>query len=143
MVSEGKLVGGKFAIDLREIKNTDLPEEKQGDLVGHLLSEDFFHVEKYPMASFDLVQVQPVEGSEEGITHELTGNLTMHGEKRSITIPAMVTMEGDQFKATTPKFVIDRTEWGVNYGSNSALGVIKDKAISDELGLEIMLVANK
>jgi len=95
------------------------------------------------MASFDLVQVQPVEGSEEGITHELTGNLTMHGEKRSITIPAMVTMEGDQFKATTPKFVIDRTEWGVNYGSNSALGVIKDKAISDELGLEIMLVANK
>lgn len=142
IVADGNIVGGKFAIDLRNIKNTDIPdEEKAGKLVGHLMSADFFDVEKYPMANFTITQVQPAaEGSEH--THDLTGNLTMKATTKSITIPTTVSMEGDMLKATTPKFTIDRTQWGVSYNNSGIVGIVKDDIINDNIGLEIMLVAN-
>ncbi len=143
IVADNNIVGGKFAIDLRQIQNTDIPdEEKKGKLVGHLMSPDFFDVEKYPMANFTITQVQPAaEGAAH--THDLTGNLTMKDATKSITIPATVTMEGGMLKATTPKFTIDRTEWGVNYNNSGIVGIVKDDIINDNIGLEIMLVANK
>lgn len=143
MVAEGSLVGGKFTMDLRKLTNTDMPAADGGDkLVGHLMSADFFDVEKYPMADFVITQVQPAaEGA--GHTHEVTGNLTMKGESRSITIPATVSMDGGMFKASTPKFTIDRQQWGMTYGASTIAGIAADKVINDEVGLEIMLVANK
>ncbi len=143
IVADNNIVGGKFAIDLREIENTDIPEdEKKAKLVGHLQSPDFFDVEKYPMANFTITQVQPAaEGSE--YTHELTGNLTMKDVTKSITIPATVSMEDDMLKASTAKFTIDRTQWGVNYNNSGIVGIVKDDIINDNIGLEIMLVANK
>jgi polyisoprenoid-binding protein YceI len=142
MVSEGNIVGGKFAINLKDMVSTDLEGQKAADLIGHLQSEDFFHVEKYPMANFVITQVQEAT-NEDGRTHEITGNLNMHGESRSITIPATVSMEGGMLKASTPKFTIDRTQWGVSYNSTGIEGLAKDKIINDNIGLEIMLVANK
>jgi polyisoprenoid-binding protein YceI len=143
MVAEGNIVGGKFSIDLRKMENTDIPEaEKRADLVGHLQGPDFFDTEKYPMADFVITQVQPA-AADAGYSHEITGNLMLKGEKRSITIPASVTMEGGMLKASTEKFTIDRTEWGVSYNNSGIAGLAKDKIINDNIGLEIMLVANK
>jgi polyisoprenoid-binding protein YceI len=143
MVAEGKIVGGKFALDLRKMENTDIDEaEKKAKLIGHLQSADFFDTEKYPMADFVITQVQPASAEAEH-THLITGNLTMKGEQRSITIPASITMEGGMLKATTPKFTIDRNDWGVNYNSSSLEGIAKDNIINDNIGLEITLVAGK
>lgn len=143
MVAEGKVVGGKFSIDLRKIENTDIPEaEKKAKLVGHLQSPDFFDTEQYPMAEFTITQVQPAAAGADH-SHEITGNLMMKGQQRSITIPATVNMEGNMLKASTPKFTIDRNEWGVNYNNSGIAGIAKDNIINDNIGLEIMLVANK
>ncbi|MEM9526990.1 MAG: YceI family protein [Bacteroidota bacterium] len=143
MVAEGELKGGQFSIDLREIKNTDIEDaEKSAKLVGHLHSEDFFDVANHPMAEFTITQIQAAAEGEE-YTHDITGNLTLRGESRSITIPATVSMEGGQLKANTPKFTIDRTEWGVTYKNSGIEGIVKDEIINDNIGLEIMLVANK
>lgn len=143
MVAQGTIVGGKFAIDLRKMENTDIPEaEKKAKLIGHLQSADFFDTENFPMAEFNITQVQPA-ASDASYSHSITGNLTMKGEERSITIPASITMEGGMLKASTPKFTIDRNDWGVNYNSSSLEGIAKDNIINDNIGLEIMLVANK
>ncbi len=143
MVANDNIVGGKFSIDLRKMENTDIPEaEKKAKLIGHLQSPDFFDTEKYPMAEFTITQVQPAE-ADSGHTHNITGNLMMKGQERSITIPAMVSMEGGMLKASTPKFTIDRTEWGVNYNNSGIAGIIKDDIINDNLGLQIELVAGK
>ena len=140
LMTEGdQLVGGTFVIDMTSIKNTDLPEEKQGDLVGHLTSGDFFEIEKFPQATFEIAEVAAVEGNPEQ-THTITGNLTMKDVTKSITIPAVVSMEEGGVSATTPSFVIDRTQWGVMYGS-TATGALKDKAIKDEIALQINLMA--
>jgi len=143
MVAKGNIVGGRFSLDLREMENTDIPDaEKKAKLIGHLQSPDFFDTEKFPMAEFTITQVQPA-AADAGHSHNITGNLMMKGEQRSITIPATVSMEGGMLKASTPKFTIDRTDWGVNYNNSGIAGIIKDDIINDNLGLQIELVAGK
>jgi len=143
-IAGGKLVGGKFTMDIRQLTNTDMPPADGGDkLVGHLKSADFFDVEKFPMASFVITKVQPVDGATDGTTHEISGDLTLKGETRNVTIPTTVSMDGDQFKASSPKFTIDRNDWGIVYGNSTIEGLAKDRVISDDVGLELMIVANK
>jgi polyisoprenoid-binding protein YceI len=134
------VIGGDFAFDMTSIKNTDLPAEKQGDLEGHLMAGDFFEVEKFPGGNFKITDVKA--GSDiEGATHSITGNLKLKGITKSVTLPATVKMSGNELKAVTPPFTIDRTEWDIVYAS-AGIGTIKDKIINDEIGLTLEIVAS-
>ena len=139
-VTDDAVSGGTFTIDMNSMKNTDLPAEKQGDLVGHLSSGDFFEVEKFPTGSFDITGVAATSDVV-GATHTVTGNLTMKGVSKSVSIPANINVTEKAVTAVTPAFTINRTEWGINYGS-TVIGTLKDKAINDEIGLVLQLVAN-
>ncbi|WP_116108605.1 YceI family protein [Lewinella sp. IMCC34191] len=137
-----ELVGGQFTLDITRLENRDLDGEGKGKLEGHLKSGDFFDVENHPTAMFEITGVSPVDDMDE-YNHEITGNLTLKGTSRSITIPAKISMEGDRITATTPDFVIDRTEWGMEYGSGSIAGIAQDNIINDEVGLNLSLIAKK
>ena len=53
-------------------------------------------------------------------------------------------MEGDKLVVTSEEFTIDRTDWDVNYGSKSVFdSLVGDNVISDDIQLEIKVVANK
>ncbi|MEL7220232.1 MAG: YceI family protein [Bacteroidota bacterium] len=134
-VKDGKLVGGKFTIDMKSMENLDLPEDKKANLIGHLSDSDFFEVGTYPTAQFSITGVEEAAG-DDGATHNITGNLSMKDITKSITFPAMVSMADGAVEASTPQFTIDRTQWNVKYGS-TALGVLKDEAIDDMIGLVI------
>jgi polyisoprenoid-binding protein YceI len=139
-VEGGNLSGGKFVIDMNTITDTDIDNpEKRQDLEGHLKSDDFFNVGAHPTATFEIAKVEPATDKPDA-THTITGNLTMKGITKSVTIPANISMENGMLKATTPQFVIDRTQWEVMYGA-SALGVVKDNIIKDEVALIIDLMA--
>lgn len=141
MLSDGNVVGGKFTFDMNSIVNLDLTSaEDNGKLVGHLKSPDFFDVAKYPTAVFEITSAEAVNGNP-NVTHNLTGNLTMKDVTKSITFPAMVAIEGNQLTANTPAFVIDRTQWNVQYGSKTLFDNLKDKFINDEISLKISLNA--
>ena len=143
MTDNGQLVGGTFTLNVARLENRDLDGEGKGKLEGHLKSADFFDVANHPTATFEITSVVPAEGQAD-YNHSITGNLTIKGTSRSITIPAMISMDGDQITATTPDFVIDRTEWGMQYGSGSgAIELAQDKVINDEVGLKLNLVAMK
>lgn len=146
-VENGELVGGNFTIDLTSITNEDLPEEgdyNKDRLIGHLQSEDFFHTEKYPNAKFEITKVeQAPEGNEKGASHMVSGNLTMRGNTKNITIPANVEMNGDQISFTTPEFVIDRTQWEVEALSTSIEGLAKDQLVDNNIKLKVDLEAQK
>ncbi|MCI5080900.1 MAG: YceI family protein [Saprospiraceae bacterium] len=142
MVENGNIVGGSFIVDMNSLTDTDLsPDDGKAKLEGHLKSDDFFHVEEFPTGKFEIAEVNKIDGNPDA-THEIKGNLTLKGATKSITIPANVQMKGDKIMATTPSFVINRTEWDVMYGSG-LLGVAQDKAIKDEVGLKVNLVASK
>ena len=143
-IAGGNIVGGMFTIDMNTLTCTDLEEDGgKGKLEGHLKSADFFDVENHGIATFEIASVSPATDTE-GISHNITGNLTMKGQARSITIPANVTMTDGMLKASAPDFVIDRTEWGIEYGSDGSIAdLAKDKVINDNIGLSLMLVAKK
>lgn len=136
MVEGETLVGGKFTLDMVSIAVTDLEGEEKGKLEGHLKTGDFFEVEKYPTAMFEITAVKAVEGVENA-THNITGNLTMKEQTKSVTLPAKVSYQDGVLTAETPDFKIDRTEWGIVYKSSK----VGDMAINDEMGIKISLMA--
>ncbi|MEO0898635.1 MAG: YceI family protein [Bacteroidota bacterium] len=141
-VDGDNITGGNFVIDMASIKGSDpMPEKVLAKLEGHLKSPDFFSAADFPEAKFEIANVEAVSGDSTA-THKITGNLTMKGETKSIEIPCKVMMEEGSISATTPAFTINRTDWGVNFGSG-VIGTVQDKLISDAIGLQINLVAKK
>lgn len=140
MLEEGKLTGGTIVIDLNSIENHDLKGDMNARLVGHLKSEDFFYIEEYPEAVFEIVSLKEHSGDitegEIDPTHEITGNLTMRGVTKSIAFPAMVSVDGNKVSAKTNEFAIDRTLWGVNFKSKSVFAEFKDDYINDMINLK-------
>ena len=81
-------------------------------LVGHLKSADFFDVAKFPKVQFVSTSVKA--GGENGATHTITGNLTMHGVTKSISFPATIKGDANSVDAKAT-FTIDRKDFGLDY----------------------------
>jgi len=132
--SNGQISAGTVNIDMSSITVTDLKAgDGKEDLEGHLNNEDFFNTAAHPNATF---KVTSATGS--GTSTSITGDLTIKGITKSITVPANVAMAGDKISVVTPSFKINRTEWDVKYGSG-LIGTAKDKIIHDEIGLVLSL----
>lgn len=81
-------------------------------LTGHLQSDDFFAVEKFPSARFVSTSIK--EGGESGKSHTVTGNLTLRGVTREITFPADIEVKDDALTAKA-EFSLPRKQFGVAY----------------------------
>ena len=125
---------------MNSIIDLDIPAEEEGNgkLVGHLKSADFFDVEKFPYASFEITSVEEKEGKT-----MLSGNLKLKDKVNNVTFPVSVSMDGDAMTLTSETFTIDRSKWDVRYGSKSFFDNLGDKFISDDIELKINVVASK
>jgi hypothetical protein len=143
-VNNGDIVGGEFVIDLEQIVVTDITDPgRNARLKGHLESDDFFDVPNHPEAQFEITDVQKIENQDNEFTHQITGNLLMRGVTRSVTFNANVDIDGDQVTAQSEQFLIDRTEWGVNYESPTVYANLVDRFILDDIALVIYLNASR
>jgi len=136
-----ELAGGQFVIDMLSIDVTDLEGGRKEKLEGHLKDTDFFESTSYPEGTFTIASVEAAEG-DSAATHYFTGNLALKDSVKSITFPAVVSMDGNGITAETPAFTIDRTQWGIVYKSG-VIGTVADKLIDDQIGLQINLSASK
>ena len=129
IVENNNVVRAEVKMDLNTIVCTDLTDaEWNKKLVGHLKSEDFFSVEKYPMANFEIVSMkQEVKDGD----YVVTGNLTLKGKTNEISFPVKVSSANGSVKALgTAK--IDRTKWNIQYSSGKFFEGLGDKMIYDE-----------
>jgi polyisoprenoid-binding protein YceI len=135
MVTNGEIAGGEFVIDLTSIIVLDIPDpSRNARLVSHLESDDFFDTENHPEARFDITGVERVENSPDRYTtHRITGNLQMRGITRSVSFGATVDLSGERVAANSVRFLIDRTQWGVNYQSNTIFANLADRFILDDI----------
>jgi len=142
-IANGAIQAGNFVIDMASITNTDMKAgEGKEKLEGHLKNADFFDVAQFPTGAFRIISVTPVSGGGD-VTHNIKGNLTLKGIEKSVTIPANVSITPGQVSAVTPSFTINRTDWGIQYGSGSIAGLAKDKIINDDIALVLSLTASK
>ena len=139
-VTNGKIVGGTFLIDMNSIAVTDIPaeDEKNAKLTGHLKSPDFFDVKAYPTAGFTITGLEEVEGK-----LMLSGNLSLKDAKNNVTFPVSITNENGVITLTSEPFTIDRSKWNVKYRSKSFFDNLGDKFINDEIGLKVSVTASK
>ena len=124
--TEGKLTGGEFVMDMSTIVTDDLTGEYKGKLEGHLKSDDFFGVEKFPTASLVFTKVKSTGKN----SYEVSGDLTVKGKTEPIKFD--LSIYGNK---ATANLKIDRTKFDIRYGSTSFFDDLQDKAIYDEFDL--------
>jgi len=131
----GNITSGSFVMDMTSITNLDIDNaEYNKKLVGHLMSEDFFGVEKFPEATFMVTKSSPFSNGKATVE----GNLTIKGKTEAISFD--VTKASNAYAA---KITVDRSKFDIRYGSKSFFDNLGDKVIHDEFTLDLKLVMNK
>ncbi|MGE5109033.1 MAG: YceI family protein [Sphingobacteriales bacterium] len=118
-----------FTIDVNSINTEDAKRDT------HLKSPDFFDVAKYPSITFKSKSFKSVGKNK----YKLTGDFTMHGVNKEITLD--VIYKGsvvDPYKNTKAGFkingVIDRTKFGLVWNGTLAAGEL---LVGNDVNLDI------
>lgn len=136
LVADSQPVGGTFILDMNSIDCEDLtPTTGKEQLENHLKSEDFFEVTTYPEATFTITSITPLTEGEQ--THRISGNLLLKGVEKNISFEARISHIDGVYRASTPVFTIDRTQWNVTYKSKSLFSDLKDSFINDEMEISL------
>ncbi|HOY18570.1 MAG TPA: YceI family protein [Haliscomenobacter sp.] len=138
-MSKTKLGKASFEVDMTTLTVEDITGEYADKLKGHLLSDDFFSVEKHKTAKFVSTKIVP-NGKPNGFS--VTGDLTIKGITKPITFDAVVKNTSGKVTGTAA-IKVDRTNYDIKYRSGRFFQDLGDKAIYDEFDLEVSLVANK
>ncbi|SHK48834.1 YceI family protein [Chryseobacterium polytrichastri] len=125
-IKDGKLESGKFVADMNSLTSVDLKDnaDQLGKLNGHLKSGDFFEVEKFPTASYEITKVTPA--AEGDYNTLLEGNLTIKGITKPVQFKANVSVKNGEVSVATEPKDIKREEFGVKFQAPAENGVIKD-----------------
>jgi len=126
-----KIVSGEFIIDMKTIKDDD----SNARLEGHLRSDDFFGVDKFPEAK---LVITGSDAFDKG-TAMIKGDLTIKGITNPLEFRATVQKkdEGTWFFAN---IIIDRSKYNVRYGSGSFFSNLGDQTIYDEFKVKVSLL---
>ena len=138
-VEDNKIKSGSFQMDMTTIVNEDISNESMNKkLVGHLKSDDFFSVDKFPASTFVIKEVKHKSGK----THAITGDLTIKGITHSLTFDTEIVIDGDKLRAKG-KMEVDRTLYDIKFRSGRFFADLGDNLIYDTFTLDFDVVASK
>lgn len=127
-LADGKAEGGKISFEVE----TASVKTDAADLDKHLKNADFFDVEKFPKSTFTSTEIKA--GGTNGATHTITGDLDLHGVKKSITFPVTITIAPDAATGTA-EFSINRKDFNITIAGKP------DDLIRDDVLLKLTLKA--
>lgn len=134
-----ELTGGEIVVDMNSMTVSDISEkEYQDKYLNHMKSEDFFNTAKYPDAKLMIKKTKMI-----GKDLEVMGDLTMIGNTQPVTFKVTDWKWADKEVTGKTTLKLDRTKWGLKYGSASFFKSIGDKAIHNEFTLDINLRATR
>ncbi len=119
----------EFSIDAASIDTGDEGRD------AHLRSPDFFDVQTYPAITFTSTNIEPHSGDH----YHVTGDLTMHGVTRPITVDVtqegkFTDLQGHPRYALTISATLNRKDFGLNWNvALEAGGVL----VSDKVNITI------
>ncbi len=144
-IAHGHPLSGRFVLDMNTITNLDLQDEGwRGMLLQHLKSEDFFDVQHYPTATFELRGASAIANSTPGTPNtEISGVLTIKGTSRPISFPAMIAPQEDGSLKAQAALDLDRTLWNVSYGSGRLYERLGMHLVNDLISVELFIVARE
>ncbi len=107
----------------------------------HLRSTDFFDTAKYPMATFKSTKVVRM-----GDTYEVTGELTMHGVTKPVTLrleqpsKEQIGMDKKPHRGFTATTTLHRQDFGLNWNGTLSSG---DSMLGDDVKMEFNIEAGQ
>ncbi|MBC3789444.1 YceI family protein [Spirosoma utsteinense] len=157
LIDNRHLVGGAVEVDMTTIEQfEDQPSRNK--------LPAFFDVKKFPVSTFAITKVEtgndgstkvptdgstkvPTDGSIKVTTDgniKVTGNLTLESITKAVTFPAKLQFKDgmDGTVELNGTLIIDRTDWGIDYGSEKHF-YQSGNAILDEVKLLMKIVAKK
>lgn len=129
----GMITSGTFVFDMASLKDSEANEK----LETHLKSDDFFNVEQFPEAKFELASLVPTTTKD---TFTATGKLTIRDVTKDFTFPIMITVVNNNALKAEGKITFNRADFNVKYGSSSFFKGLGDKVIADKIDLTLNLI---
>ena len=120
---------------MESINCQDLKDEStNAKLVGHLKSDDFFSVDKYPVATLKINEsTKFING-----VADIEADLTIKGITHPISFKAEKIKNG-----YTANIEVDRTKYNVRYGSGKFFDNLGDNMIYDDFILDVKIITKK
>ena len=128
----GNMVPGSLVEFEVKTASVDTGNEKRDQ---HLRSSDFFSAKQFPAITFKSTEVKAKKGAKDVL--EVTGDLELHGVKKSITVDVEITgrakgKQGESLIGFESIFTIKRSEFGMTYGMGP---------VSDDIRLTVSVEA--
>lgn len=132
-IEDGKIAAGSFTIDMKSIQVTDDNYNvEEGNtpakLIGHLSSPDFFDVENFPTAKFEVTEVK---------NNMALGLLTIKGTTKEEKIENIAMSEEKGLVTITGDLKFDRKNYDVSWDYP-----VKEMVLSDNVKVKIELIGS-
>lgn len=149
-ISKGELtvknnvITGAFDIDMDSITNINLEgDELQPVLIAHLKSEDFFLTRLFPKAVFAIRNATPIEAPFLSIpNYHVNGLLQIRGIEAEQDFMATISKTAENGLAAEAHFDMDRTKWGVIYGSARFFEYLGMHLVFDLISFQVRIIAS-
>ena len=110
-------------------------------LISHLESRDFFDVATYPHATLHIMSLSPLpERSLTCCTHHLKGALRLLDTEQDIECDVSLRNLPKKELGLYCQFTLDRTRWGVKYGSARFFRFLGMHSVDDGISLDIRVL---
>lgn len=137
ILNDGKINGGNIIINTSTIKILDVTDPAtNAQFAGHLASDDFFSIEKFPTATLDILSVKEISNS----TYHLEGNLTIKDITHLVGFDAKVENSRNEIKLSG-KLIIDRTKYDIRFRSGNFFTDLGDTLIYNDFDLDFTITA--
>lgn len=135
-VEGGDLAGASIEVTIQAASIDTRNEQRD----GHLKSNDFLAMDEFPTITFRSTSVEP-----QGETLEVTGDLTIKGTTKSVTIPfefegAATDPFGNERVGFEGSVVVNRKDFGVEWNAPLETGGV---LVSEKITLEFEISAIK
>jgi polyisoprenoid-binding protein YceI len=135
--NDGKIKGGNVVIDTTSIKILDVTDPATNtQFAGHLASDDFFSIEKFPTATLDILSVKEISNT----TYYLEGNLTIKDITHLVGFEAQVKNDNN-IVSLGGKLIIDRTKYDIKFRSGNFFKDLGDTLIYNDFELDFNITA--
>lgn len=112
--------------------------EPEKQIINKELREIVLHPDQYPDITFQSTNVTAKNSGADRYEVKIDGNFTLHGVTKRITIPAVVTLSGDNMRAIG-KFSIDRNDFKVK-ATSAFHGLVR---VDDDVKFEFDIVGRR
>jgi polyisoprenoid-binding protein YceI len=137
-----RTASGNYIIDKQNPANSQFQMVIKADSLdtndtkrnAHLMGADFFNVQQFPEITFQSTKCA-VSNTAEGVVYQLTGNLTIHGVTRQVTIPLRMLGEGvgpygDQRTGFLCQIEVKRSDFGMT-------NLLEKNLVGDAVGITV------